>query len=46
MFPEGRQRILVIVEGEKVEPVLFERCFDFLSQGVDYEIVPFRTNVY
>ena len=46
MLSEGRQRILVVVEGEKAEPALFRRCFDLLNQGVDYEIVPFCTNVY
>lgn len=46
MLREGKQRFLVIVEGERVEPAILERCFEILNLGIDYEIVPFRTNVY
>lgn len=46
MLREGKQRILVIVEGERVGPAILERCFEILNLGIDYEIVPFRTNVY
>ncbi len=40
MLREGKQRILVIVEGERVEPAILERCFEILNLGIDYEIAP------
>lgn len=40
-------RLLLVVEGGKVEPRLMERCFELLNlKGVSYEIVPFCTNIY
>ncbi len=43
----ARRRVLLVVEGDRVEPRLMERCFDLLNlKDVPYEIVSFCTNIY
>lgn len=41
-----KSKVLLVVEGERAEPALLRRLFDVYDLNVDYEIVPYRTNIH
>ena len=43
---EEKRKILVLVEGEKIDVALMERLLSVYQIDVKYEIVPYRTNIY
>lgn len=43
---DGKRKILVCVEGEKLDVRLMEKLFALYEIDVRYEIVPFKTNIY
>lgn len=42
----ARKRVLLVVEGEKQEVRLFRALFASYQLDLDYEICPYRTNIY
>ncbi len=42
----GRQKVLLIVEGQKREVELFRKIFSEFALDVDYEIFPYSTNIH
>lgn len=43
---EEKRKILVLVEGERTDVVLMEHLFSIYNIDANYEIVPYRTNIY
>ena len=43
---ESKRKILVLVEGERTDLTLMHRLFTFYQFDAQYEIVPYRTNIY
>lgn len=46
MNSRGKKRILVCVEGEKTDLNLMKYLFQIYAIDADYEIVPYKTNIY
>ena len=42
----NKQKVLVLVEGERTDVFLMNRLFSIYKMDVEYEIVPYRTNIY
>lgn len=40
------KKILILVEGSKTEPRLFNRLFDIYDLSDEFEIISFGTNIY